>query len=192
MRPYVDLTQPHVFLDWETLGLTADCKVLSLGAAAVSGLATDSWQWDMFYRNIQTLSQTSRRQAGATYTWWQKQWAEKPALQIAMQEDTLPLDTVLKEFIEWLATLQGPYYLWGNGADFDLAILNHAMVQSRLILPAHHYTKQRCFRQLRSMYPSIKAPAFYGMPHHAGDDATHEARWFVKILNEAGYLGDQE
>ncbi|WP_376767405.1 3'-5' exoribonuclease domain-containing protein [Paludibacterium denitrificans] len=76
--------------------------------------------------------------------------------------------------------------IWGNGSDFDNAILQHAFRQHGLRWP---YWRNRCLRSLRGvvldLYPQCanETPPFEGLKHHSMDDARHEARQLVVFLD---------
>jgi hypothetical protein len=73
--------------------------------------------------------------------------------------------------------------LWGNGADFDNALLACAYKAAALI-PPWAYVNNRCFRTMRKEHAVVE-PLKLGVHHNALDDALHQTRWLQKIWREA-------
>lgn len=85
-------------------------------------------------------------------------------------------------------------YVWGNGADFDLPILQHSFAVFGLPWP-FDYRNHRCFRTYRAMFADIakntkpfrKGNMRYLPEHTAGADAIYEFEWLTAI-EEYRYL----
>jgi hypothetical protein len=122
-----------------------------------------------------------------TIAWWE-QPAQKQAYDyIRLCANKYELKDALHGLYVLLAepAYANGYYLWGNGADFDLAILWHALDDARLQLPNWNYSRARCLRTLRAMYPQVSKPAFKGIEHTAMADACNEAQHLQAIYNYA-------
>lgn len=156
----------NVSFDLETLHTRADAKILSIAAAArVNGEIVT------FYSHCNLNSQMWRFASAATLLWWQ----ERPALWDKTREACRAapsLPAALQELSEWCRAL-GEIQVWGNGADFDIAILNHAFDEADMETPWHY----RAARDLRTLWslaeqkPGYVEVERYGTHHDARDDA---------------------
>jgi 3' exoribonuclease, RNase T-like len=175
----------HVMVDLETLGNKPGCKIMSIGAVVFgpSGLGAE------FYMRIQRKSQGLLIEDPDTMEWWSKQSPEARAEIFGDDEarDAMPLGFVLFEFNEFLERVsnkdaKGNFdtHLWGNGADFDNAILQVALSAMDLE-PSWKFWNNRCYRTLKGLYPGIKLNRA-GTHHNALDDAKSQAEHAVRIL----------
>lgn len=172
----------HIMLDLETLGVTPGCAILSIGAVvfSIEGLGAE------FSR---VVSRKSCLKAGlwveeGTLDWWQRQSTK--AQEVLHMSDSIAapdLRDVLAEFTEFAATAggKGGPRVWGNGADFDNAILAVACHRANMPVP-WAYIRSRCYRTLKACAPSIKAPFREGVHHNSLDDAKHQARHAIEIM----------
>lgn len=176
-----DTTRPHIVLDWETLALCPQAKILSLGTAEVwfgrEGITGQEWLID----TKETFESVERE---STVAWW-NQPAQAKALKHWVEGSKHQLDDALFAFCQQLKLPEYArgYYLWGNGADFDLAILWKLLEDYDMQLPAWDYRRARCFRTLKCMYPQVAMPAFDGIAHTAMADAMNEAQHLQAIYN---------
>ena len=164
-------------LDIETMGTGMNACVVSIGAFKF-GADTDfkepllnpencfyelpQWEGDMDYATVQWwLTQTTEaREALATGT-------AKP----------------LRDCLEQLVGFVGNSCVWGNGVDFDNAIIQNHL--KRLGIKGWSYRNNRCFRTVKNLF----CPAAYTkpiMPHHALCDAIAQAETLVKLSKQWG------
>ncbi len=165
-----------VMIDLETMGTSAGCMILSIGACTFDTQKT-------FYTRIQKDSCPALRADPETMAWWQKQSFE--AQQEAFSGDVLLLNA-LGDFSTWWNRLEGDNkskFIWGNGADFDLPILKAAYEAVMMKEPWAPWNG-RCYRTLKNLYFGIKAPEFQGVKHNALADAMHQARHAREILSK--------
>lgn len=180
--PKPAIANRHIVLDLETLGTRPGAIILTIGAALLTRAGVE----DTYYRVIDPASCVT---AGlkcdiSTIKWWMRQ--DQAAQDHALDEDAaVSLDTALTEFAHWLP-LSGDYHLWGNGADFDNAILENAYHATDSTVPWKYY-QNRCFRTLRALHPEIEAPEWPegNIKHHSLHDALHEAEHLYEILVES-------
>jgi len=116
----------HVSFDIETLHTRPDGVILSIAAAArVDGeVAT-------FYSHCNIESQTARVVSDDTLAWWKKN-TDLFAKTLTECKEAPDLSEVLGHLTVWygsLGTDKDRLYPWGNGADFDIAFLEHAYSQ---------------------------------------------------------------
>jgi DNA polymerase III epsilon subunit-like protein len=179
----------HVMVDLETLGTLPGCRILSIGAVFFSqdGLGQE------FYREAQINYQGDLVVEEATLGWWQSRPAEVRDRLFEGQNDKPVLRTVLEQFNAWLDSYADRDVidqkighlrlgLWGNGADFDNAILQVAFDRVCESGPAWPFWSNRCYRTLKNLAPSIKMVR-QGNHHNALDDAKSQALHAAELLN---------
>lgn len=179
----------NVMIDLETLGTRPGSVIFSIGAVFFdeTGVGTGM---DRFYDviNVASCCVAGLRGDVNTINWWNVQSPDARAeYRKAFSEESNSLKSVLEAFSCWLvargpANGTGSIKIWGNGAAFDNALLAEAYKAAGLE-PAWKFYNDRCFRTLKSL-PRAKAlePKNQGTPHHALDDAVHQAYWAAEIL----------
>lgn len=165
-----------VMLDLETVGTSAGCGILCIGAATFDGK-------EKFYERIDPASsKIYLREDIETLRWWNSQDRQ---LKEEAFGGTKELVVVLDEFHDWFRSLNNKDYkntfIWGNGADFDLPILAAAYKAVDRPVPWHPWNG-RCYRTLKSLLPAVKAPPRASKKHHALDDAIYQAEHAVVLL----------
>lgn len=162
----------QIMVDNETLGVTADAVILSIGAVRFD-LATGMIDDEGFYTSISIESnlELGRRVQEDTLLWWLKQTA---AAQQVFFEPKETLGNALIQLSDWIGT--DDCEVWSNGADFDLPMLAHAFTQCRIELPWKHWNS-RCFRTYKNL-PGAQAvkSATPGVKHNALSDAVAQAQ----------------
>lgn len=166
-------------LDLETLGLTPGSAILSIGAVQFS--IPECKLGAMFYVNIEPKSclLAGLTRDEATMAWWgRKSQAAKDALLV----DRVPLREALVRFGNYLEDMgiHRERKVWGNGPNFDNAILAHAYKALRLPVP-WPYWGDRCFRTIKGMYAAIPMGARQGTHHNSLDDAVYQAEHILNI-----------
>lgn len=175
-----------VMIDIETLSVRPDAAIVSIGAVVfdpnpgVYGepMIGEPSHWIL---DLSDSIRTGGRVDGDTVLWWLMQSdAARQAITSGSQVSTVEALLQLSKFLQLVAPLDH-LRVWANGADFDLPILASAYARLGMLAP-WRYHNTRCFRTLRKLHPEVPAPAFDGVPHHAGHDALHQARHAVAIL----------
>lgn len=167
-----------VMIDLETLGLSAGCVILSIGASTFdlqnnfyAKIKIEDSNEQGFLTNVETMN------------WWQKQ--DKAAREEAFSGIESVIN-VLGNFSDWLLTVsrlyEGEVFVWGNGADFDLPILQAYYDKMNMKRPWKPYNG-RCYRTLKNLYKDVKAPERdWREKHNALEDAVFQAKHARKIL----------
>jgi hypothetical protein len=173
----------HTMLDLETWGRAPGCALRSIGACFMGPAGVTS----RFYVNVDLLSQQALGLVvePATEQWWSEQSAAARAAFV--DPSTMrPLRAALEEFSEWMNTAYGSpgVRVWGNGSDFDNAILAAAYEAAEVTRPWQFYNN-RCFRTLKNLLP---LPSGVGRPvpkvaHNALADAEAQAEHAILLLN---------
>lgn len=167
----------HVSLDLETLSTRPDAVILSIGAAAmVDGELTT-------FVTFCGIPQDDRHVEPATIDWWMKQgdlWhqtQDRAALAPSLESGLNNLQTWLTS----LGTDDDRIFVWGNGANFDLAILEHAY-KSLDRQPPWAYWATRDLRTLKHLAEEkgiFKKPERVGTHHDAVDDAVFQLQMIL-------------
>lgn len=181
-KKIISSTPSNVMIDLETLGQHPGCSILSIGAVAFN--PTSGELDEGFYV---VVSRTSCREAGLlesqdTIDWWAKQAPEaREVIDVAESTEAMSLSEAMLQLTCYLTQFGlTQLKVWGNGADFDNAILNccYAAVEQHVPWKFWH---NRCYRTLKSIVPG---PEFkrQGTYHNALDDARSQALHAIQLL----------
>lgn len=175
----------HVMVDLETLGQRPGCRLLSIGAVVFgpTGLGGE------FYEEVQINHQGYLVSDQDTIDWWSKQ-APEARDRLYGGQDTKPLlKQSLAHFNDWLEGLANrddrgnlQCCVWGNGADFDNAILQVAYDAVGVSKPAWPFFNNRCYRTLKGLALSVKLIRS-GVHHNALDDAKSQAEHAIRLMD---------
>lgn len=165
----------NIMIDLETLGLTADSVILSIGAVKFNptGAICD----EAFYTVVDIDDQRDRHINGSTLAWWVKQGESAQKVFDAPKKSSL--DAALEDLQAFVDHAE--YSVWSNGADFDIPMINHAL-RTRGYGPLFKHWNHKCFRTLKGLYPNVPKPPFEGTQHNALMDAIHQAKWAQALL----------
>lgn len=165
---------PDASIDLETLSTRGDAAILSIGVTAfdrMSGLLGPRLHVNI---NIDDAIKHGHV-SGSTLAWWMQQDAN--AKEVAFNGDS-SLAGALVALCGFINALPG-VRVWGNGATFDIGILEYAFNKLGLITPWVFYNI-RDMRTLVDLADDMgfdkRSIEFQGTAHNAGDDAAHQAR----------------
>lgn len=168
------MKQSHLMFDLETLGTTADAVVLSIGAVfGVEG----SKEFKTFEIHLHLDDQlkpgpTQRRVDASTLLWWFNQDNAPRQNQIEAGRSA-SVEEGVALFIEWVESVVDRNTLvWGNGSDFDTAILMHLFKQHGFTSP-WMFWNHRCFRTLKALFKA-EVPQPAQNDHIAVNDAVNQ------------------
>jgi hypothetical protein len=101
---------------------------------------------------------------------------------------SVPLTTALQRLNDYLGRFGGrsDVRLWGNGSDFDNALLSVAYDAAN-VKPGWEFWNNRCYRTFKNQAPDIKIVRG-GTYHDAFDDAVDQAKHLQKILAAKGLV----
>lgn len=175
----------HVMIDLETLGTSPSSKILSIGAAAARLKSPTEVECICNYQIVNSTKQVDSTSSLDTLDWWRKQTGEaRQVLNYSMSSMTGLVEGLLalRVYLQSLRHDPKNVFVWGNGADFDLAILSWAYDHYLGVKPPWDYRNARCFRTLKNLYPQIKDPKVAGLiPHRADHDAINQLKWLMEI-----------
>lgn len=160
-------------LDLETLGTKHGSVIIAIGAVVF----TDKGLGEEFYLRVDPADcQTHGLKIdAATVFWWMNQNDD------ARREVTKPgepLTVALDKFSEFVITSM-PYKVWGNGSNFDNALLRAAYEATGMPTPWKFYA-DACYRTVKGLVPEIPITNT-GAKHNALDDAKSQALHLIKI-----------
>lgn len=149
----------NIMLDLECLGLrTSSAPIVAIGAVCFDP-ATDTVGRECYYR-IRLAS--ACRYGGViepdTVLWWLRQ---SDAARAEITGTGMDLQDALRSFSAWVEeqrdeSVGGSITVWGDGADFDNALLKETYLRLGMSVP-WKYSESRCYRTLKNMRPDIPA-----------------------------------
>lgn len=164
-------------IDLETLSTRYDSVILSIGCVQFDRDTGDIGP--RFYHEISLdTALKCGHVSGSTLTWWMEQ--APGARRMFGNKKKEPLANALHLLGSFIRREMAPR-VWGNGASFDITILEHAFVNGGHGLAAPwHFTN---IRDMRTIVDAAQAVGFdpwqvprVGVHHHAGDDAEYQAK----------------
>lgn len=162
----------HAMLDLETLGVSSDAHILSIGAVQFDPAEKELGR--TLHIKIDARPQLGAVIDASTVLWWMKQ---SDAARAALVEgDRLPLGIALARLRDFLFSTQ---FLWSNGPTFDEVIIRRAFQRCSLEFPVH-FAGSRCFRTIRHVTDLIYQPP--EKAHDALEDAMAQARFVQQVL----------
>lgn len=180
--------QDQVMIDIETLGTRANSVVLTMGAVVFDLNAAPGQFGEEFYAVLTTSEQEvlGRVKDQSTLDWWKKQDATARYAALERKDREL-CGQALDRLFNILAL--GDYCVWGNGSDFDNAIVSDLFRTFEFETP-WAFWNNRCFRTYKAMFKHLTGPVqFNGMKHHALDDAKHQAYHLQLIQQKLRAIG---
>jgi hypothetical protein len=185
---------PHVMLDLETLALTRDALVVSIGAAVFDPSAEDGETvGPSFHAVLDRDSQRTFRATDAgTVSWWSRQSTEARAVFDEPKEPVPAALQALDQFIHDFCSRE--YEVWGNGPTFDNEILASLYHDVGFSPPwrtspdgGYRGKADKCFRTLKGLFPSQYSVLQQRRrrdltEHHAEKDALWQADTAVRLI----------
>lgn len=169
----------HVMIDLETLGLHADCVILSIGAIEFDLDSGDIG--NSLGRNVEIEDQLKRgrRITGDTLKFWLAQ--ERDALDSCLRA-AVPLESALYDFGEFLYDNEIKF-IWANGVAFDIGILQNAFNSIPLPLPWAYYNV-RDFKTLRELLEPPSTIIERRSEHNALADCKFQIQYLCAIWKQ--------
>lgn len=165
----------HVMIDLETLGTVYHAPVLSIGAIEFNPNTGELGK--KFYARIDIADAVKHgRASGDTIRWWLSQSDEARQELITARHSATH---VFEKFDEYVRAFGGDVKVWGNGATFDISILEFAFSRVlKKVAPWKFWNVRDCrtVKDLATGLVSFEVERI-GTHHNALDDAIHQARW---------------
>lgn len=164
----------HIMIDIETLDTIYSAKILSIGAVYFDPMKNKLGS--EFFEIVNSQRQLDRTSSKDTIEFWRKQSREA--------KKQLKGDVQLRDALEDLDLFIDPdCRVWGNGATFDITILEHAYLSFDMSIPWKFWNVRDC-RTVRELFESKRGGLdqnFNGTKHHALDDAKYQAKYISKM-----------
>ncbi len=164
----------HVMIDLETMGLTPGSAIVSIGAVIFDPRCNRVTK-NTFYRELDWSNQ-GRQIDPST----QERWTRRVAGARAALDGLDDLEGALADLKTWLPRDCKP---WGNGATFDISMLEDAYRQHTIKIPWKFWNVRDC-RTIKDLYESARGgydKKTGGTLHHALDDATFQAQYICDM-----------
>lgn len=177
-----------ISIDIETLSTRFDATILSIGAVAFdrrTGALVDL----PLYVEVEVSSALAHGHvSGSTLEWWMQQSEEARRLFGALGKSHLA--SALLQLTTFVNQHPGAK-VWGNGATFDITVLEHAYTRLDLPVPWKYWD----IRDMRTIVEAATAMGFdkrsvpfEGTRHNAADDAAYQARVIARSWAFCGAL----
>lgn len=166
----------NLMIDIETMGTLVNAPVLAIGAVFFDPKTGELGR--RFYGAID-IADACRygRPSGDTIRWWMGQGDDARKAAVAGKQSA---ETVFAGFRAFIQNQSGDVHPWGNGATFDISILEYAFLKITGEAAPWKFWNVRDCRTIKdianSMGLSFDAPR-EGTAHQALDDAVHQAQW---------------
>lgn len=158
-----------VMIDLETYDTKPTAKIISIGAVLFDPEFNKIDLENTFYIELDTKLQTARTESPDTVEWWNEQSDE--ARKALNGKKSLAMG--LLKLSKWLPKDCKP---WGNGATFDITILENAYDQLMIPIP-WKFWNIRDMRTIKALYESkFDLTMNSGAAHNALDDAIKQTQ----------------
>lgn len=182
------MKQIHIVLDLETMGITQDAAIIEIGMVifnhtGLDGTANVLEQWSSAIRLESSMKYGGTVDAPTINWWMHTDRTEARDTLLVGSQMSLPsaLNEIATKILDYSHFDPKPL-IWGNGVNFDNAILKSAYERLDVKVP-WGVRQDADFRTLKLLYKDVvPEPVFVGTPHIALDDARHEAVWLSQIL----------
>lgn len=175
-----------LMIDFETLGTGADAMVISLGAVFFDIETQQLGPTFYMAFDVEDQMKKGRVFTKSTLKWW---LGQADAAKKVFHEQAKPTELVLKTFSDWVKSNGGKKYTrpWGNGATFDISIIESLFEQFGVECPWMYYNIMdlRTFR--RFVANGTEVPKKEGTNHNALDDAKNQAKF---VLDHGKFFND--
>lgn len=141
-----------IMLDLETCGVRATSAIISIGATLMNLKTLQTERY--FYKAVDMDSSRAHKMTvdPGTMLWWQEQSDE--AKKVFSDPERVTLPTALFEFSEFIGDKSETIKVFGNGSDFDNAILAYAYSCCDIKAPWEFYNS-RCYRTIKAMHTDV-------------------------------------
>lgn len=168
-----------IMIDIETLGTRTCCPVISIGAAAFDLNSILSTFYTALNVSEQIDSKIRQVDAG-TIKWWMSQ---SNAAKTVFKEDAVATKLGLQKLTDYINSFgkDADIYVWGNGATFDISILESLYYDYNLPVP-WKYSKVMDQRTVKRFLGKEIKVLRKGTYHNAVDDAVTQAEYVQACL----------
>lgn len=166
----------HMMIDLETLGVAINSPIISIGAVYFdpdTGILGNT-----FHEAIDLNSSLKfGKPNGDTIKWWMQQSDDARK---SVTRGTRSIEDVLGDFIQFAKRKDVNFLrVWGNGATFDISILEVAIIRALNVPAPWKFWNIRDCRTIMELGNGVVDYEITreGLHHNALDDAKHQAKW---------------
>jgi len=166
----------HVMIDLETFGTQSQSVIVSLGAVQFDPYNKGSLGAS-FHDAIDLKSAVGHglKIDPSTVLWWLEQSDAARSALVAKAKGASSMGSTLNAFRSYLQGVSLNVKVWGNGADFDLALLQQAYEALGWEKP-WKYNASRCYRTLLAEFGQPEDRVAPTLAHDALSDAIAQAQ----------------
>lgn len=162
-------------IDLETLGTAHNAPVVAIGAVFFdpnTGTLGDTFDAAIDVEDAMRYGRAS----GSTFKWWLGQGDTARQKVVRGKHDA---QLVFSKFYDFALKYGSDVRAWGNGASFDISILDYAFVRVLEKPAPWRFWNVRDCRTIKELADGIVTydGKLEGTAHTALDDAMHQARW---------------
>ena len=164
----------HIMIDLETMSTAKNAAIVAIGAVEFDPATGELGE--TFYCNVDLGScmEAGLDVEADTVMWWMSRSDKARA---RLQNDRVPLRGALADFTTFMTQVGGydEVAIWGNGSDFDNAILQSAY-RALDTQPPWNYRNNRDVRTILALAPEATGGESHGVKHDALGDAVYQAK----------------
>lgn len=177
----------HIMFDLETLDNKNTSSILSIGAVEFN-LHTGEIGETLYVRvDLQSCIDEGLTISADTIMWWLQQSDEARAYIYGVKG--IQLEEALDKVCKFVKSCGDKVIVWGNGATFDISILEYALYKFYTKLPWKYFNVNDV-RTIININPKVKDNCpFDGVKHDAIADCKHQIKYLcdtyktIKVVN---------
>lgn len=177
----------HIMIDLETMGTDPFSAIIDIGAVAFdpNEIGRIYGQFDCGIE-LASNPDIGLRMDAKTVEWWLSA-KQDAARAVWLAKDKVDIRSALDGFAAWLKGFGSPKDLriWGNGADFDCALMQQAYKAAGRDAP-WSYGVHRCFRTIKAATHGLPWPPTQGVAHTGLGDALTQTLYLQQIVTQLG------
>ena len=171
-------------IDLETMGTKANSAIIAIGAVFFdrkTGETGETFYGDVSLESCQSVGMEID---ASTIIWWMKQ-SDDARRKFFGNADADHIECTLSVFANWInINTEGECVKpWGNGATFDISMLESAFNRCNIKTP-WAFWNVRDVRTVVDLCDCRDQVVFDGVPHYAIDDAKHQVKYVVAAINK--------
>jgi hypothetical protein len=172
-----------VMFDLETLGTTADCVVLTLGAVRFDPRSNHIDKDSLLLKfNVDEQTARGRTISESTMEWWSKQ--KKEIVEDAFSDQNrVSVEHALEQFRKFVWNNDR---IWSQGS-FDVNIMENMFMQFGYPVPWNYWQ----VRDSRTLFDIVDGELDRSKHHNAVADAVSQAQGVQHALKKIGWAGEK-
>jgi hypothetical protein len=169
----------HLMIDLETLGTAANAPVVAIGAVffdPATGKLGATFDGTIDVEDALRYGIMS----GSTFKWWMSQSDAARQKVVRGRDSSKIVFENFRDFVVNNVGMTDRIQPWGNGASFDITILDYAFPRVLNIPPPWQFWNVRDCRTIKEVATGIvefDSSMKKGVAHTALDDAVSQAKW---------------